>query len=203
MRTIVGLGNPGDEHARTRHNVGFAVVEELARRWGADFTRPRRGSRVARARFDGETVILVEPLTYMNCSGDALARLDADLRPLPAEMIVVHDDLDLACGRVAVKNGGGTGGHRGLASLIAWGGPEFVRVRVGIGRPSAEQDAVSFVLRPFRAEERSLIEDAIARAGDAVEAVLRQGVERAMNTFNTRQAEAPSDARSDSAGKSP
>lgn len=188
MRAVVGLGNPGEEYAGTRHNVGFMVVEELARRWGADFGRARRGSRVARARFRGAAVNLIEPLMYMNCSGDALARLDADLRPLAADMVVVHDDLDLECGRVAVKKGGGTGGHRGLASLVAWCGPDFVRTRIGIGRPPLGQEVATYVLRPFRTPERPIVEKAISRAADAVEAVLGAGVERAMSEFNVRPA---------------
>lgn len=140
---------------------------------------------------------LVEPLLYMNCSGEALARLDADLRPIAGEIVVVHDDVDLPCGRVALKKGGGTGGHRGLASLVAWGGPDFVRTRVGIGRPPAGHETAAFVLRPFRAEERPLIEEAILRAADAVESILTVGPERAMNSFNTRAA-----AAADSAGTS-
>ena len=188
MRTVVGLGNPGEEYVRTRHNVGFLVVEELARRWRTDFGRPRRGSRVARAQFDAQPVILVEPLTYMNCSGDALGRLDADLRPNPAEIVVVHDDLDLPCGRVAVKRGGGTGGHRGLASLVSWGGADFVRTRVGIGRPPVGQDPAAYVLRPFRSQELPVIEEAVQRAADAVETILTDGVERAMNRFNSKPA---------------
>jgi PTH1 family peptidyl-tRNA hydrolase len=186
MLAVVGLGNPGDEYARTRHNVGFRVVEELARRWGAAFGKARRGARVARARFSGKPVILVQPQTLMNCSAEAVARLDADIRPKPEEMVVVHDDIDLACGRVAVKRGGGTGGHRGLASLVAWGGPDFARTRVGVGRPPIGQEASAYVLRPFRAEERPKIEEAIRRAADAVEAILAIGVERAMNSFNVR-----------------
>ncbi len=192
MRTVVGLGNPGDEYAGTRHNVGFEVVERLARRRGVAFNRPRRGSRVARTSCAGTAVLLVEPLMFMNCSGDAMARLDADLRPAAAEMIVVHDDLDLACGRVAVKRGGGTGGHRGLASLVAWGGGDFARVRLGIGRPAAGEDVTGFVLRRFRRDERELIDAGLERAADAVEAILTDGVERAMNSFNTRPVAADS-----------
>ena len=186
MWLLVGLGNPGSEYARTRHNLGFMVLDELARRWGARFGRLRRGSRVARAHFNGEPVNLIEPLMFMNCSGDALARLDADLRPTPDEMIVVHDDLDLSCGRVAIKKGGGTGGHRGLASLVRWGGPDFVRARVGVGRPPAGQDPAVYVLRPFRSTELPVLERAIHRAADAVEAILSDGPERAMNAFNSR-----------------
>lgn len=198
MRAVVGLGNPGEEYARTRHNAGFLVLAELAYRWRVDFGKLRRGSRVARARFGSESVILVEPLTYMNCSGEALARLDADIRPDAGAMIVVHDDLDLSCGRVAIKVGGGTGGHRGLVSIAAWAGPEFVRVRLGIGRPPIGDDAAAFVLRPFRNEELPLIREAVCRAADAVEAILEKGAERAMSVFNVRRgAEAQTAERSE------
>ena len=188
MRVVVGLGNPGKEYVGTRHNAGFMVVDELARRWGVEFGKERRGARLARSRFAGEPVVLMQPLSFMNCSGDAVARMDADLRPSAGDLVVVHDDLDLAVGRVAVKRGGGTGGHRGLASLVAWGGPDFIRVRLGVGRPPANQDAAAFVLRPFRSEERTAIDGSVRRAADAVEAVLGEGVERAMSAFNSRPA---------------
>lgn len=188
MRVVVGLGNPGKEYAETRHNIGFLVVEELARRWNVSFAKERRGSRTTRVHVGGEAVLLMQPQTYMNCSGDAVARLDADFRPTPSDLIAVHDELDLPLGRVAVKRGGGTGGHRGLASLISWGGPDFVRVRVGIGRPPAGQDASAHVLRAFRPEERPSVDESVRRAADAVESVLQDGLERAMNKFNSRPA---------------
>lgn len=188
MRVVVGLGNPGKEYAETRHNVGFLVVEELARRWNVSFGKERRGSRTARAHIGAEAVLLMQPQTYMNCSGDAVARLDADLRPTPSDLIAVHDELDLPLGRVAVKRGGGVGGHRGLASLVSWGDSEFVRVRVGIGRPPAGQDASAYVLRAFRTEERGSIDESVRCAANAVESILLDGLERAMNKFNSRPA---------------
>jgi PTH1 family peptidyl-tRNA hydrolase len=188
MWVVAGLGNPGEVYEATRHNVGFAVVERLAARWGVSFGRPRRGSRVARANIRGQRVALVEPLTFMNCSGEALSGLDADLRPALSEVIVVHDDLDLALGRVSIKRGGGSGGHRGLVSIISWAGADLTRVRVGIGRPPLGHDPAGYVLRRFQPEELATAEEAIDRAADAVEMILSDGVERAMNACNRRPA---------------
>jgi peptidyl-tRNA hydrolase, PTH1 family len=185
MWSVVGLGNPGGEYEATRHNVGFLVVERLACRWEATFGPRQRGSRVALTQFRGQPILLVEPLMFMNCSGDALARLDPSLQVSADECIVVHDDLDLDYGRVAIKKGGGTGGHRGLASIVEWGGGDFIRVRIGIGRPE-NADAINYVLGEFTAEERSSLRATIERAADAVEGVLVDGVARAMNKFNMR-----------------
>jgi len=188
MRVVVGLGNPGSEYAETRHNIGFMVVDELCRRHGAVLGKERRGSRVARASLGAESVILVQPQTFMNCSGDSLARLDADLRPAPADLVVVHDELDVPLGRVALKRGGGTGGHRGLESVVRWAGPDFVRVRVGIGRPPTGRDVSDYVLRRFRDHERVVVAECVARAAEAVEAIVRDGLDRAMNSFNSMPA---------------
>jgi PTH1 family peptidyl-tRNA hydrolase len=184
MRVIVGLGNPGHRYAATRHNVGFAVLEELARRWRLPFGPTRHGGRLAPGLIDNEQVLLVEPQRYMNMSGPALS----ELQPLvsAAELIVVHDDLDIECGRIRVKRGGGTGGHRGIESIAEHYGPDFVRVRVGIGRPPAGEDPAAYVLSPFADAEREPITAAVARAADAVECIQRHGVEGAMNRFNTR-----------------
>lgn len=186
MRAVVGLGNPGAQYAATRHNAGFMVVERLARRWGTAFEPQRGVLRMARACRGGQAVLLIEPLMFMNSSGEALARLDPGLGVAANECVVVHDDLDLVCGRVAVKQSGGSGGHRGLESIMGCYGPEFVRVRVGIGPRPGDQDAVSFVLQPFASEEAALIDAAIQRAGDAVETIIADGVVQAMNRFNAR-----------------
>jgi len=188
MRSVVGLGNPGEEYAATRHNVGFMVVERLAHRWGDRFGAPRRGARLALARFRGQPILLVEPLMFMNCSGEALARIDLGVQLSPDECIVIHDDLDLRYGRVAIKRGGGSGGHRGLASIAAWGGTDFIRVRVGIGRPDQGRDVVDYVLEAFAPEERATLDEILERAGDAVETIVSEGVARAMNKFNSRSA---------------
>jgi len=182
MRAVVGLGNPGSRYAATRHNLGVCVVGELARRWRLTLGPVIEGNRIAHGCMDTEAILLVEPQMYMNRSGEALARLQP---PVDAgQLIAVHDDLDLECGRVRVKRGGGAGGHRGIESIAESYGPDFPRVRIGIGRPPLGGDVAEYVLSAFTEAERQPIEGAIARAADAVECILRHGVEIAMNRFN-------------------
>jgi PTH1 family peptidyl-tRNA hydrolase len=184
MRIVVGLGNPGSAYAGTRHNVGFAVIEELASRWQLPLGPVRRGARVAHGIVAGADTVLIEPQLHMNRSGDVLARLEPSVAA--AQLIVVHDDLDLDPGCVRVKCGGGTAGHRGLDSIVAHCGAEFTRVRVGIGRPPAGAEAVDYVLSPFDTSQHDVVSAALQCAADAVECVLREGEERAMNCFNVR-----------------
>jgi PTH1 family peptidyl-tRNA hydrolase len=172
---VVGLGNPGRSYERTRHNVGFLVADELARRHGGSWRRRKR-AEVAPVSLGFEEVALLKPTTYMNNSGAALAEHAAE------DLIVVHDDLDLPEGDVRVKVGGGAGGHNGLRSLIGRLGPDFVRVRVGIGRPPAAMNVTDYVLGRMS----SAVRDAVPRAADAVEAVIEDGPEAAMNRFNVR-----------------
>jgi peptidyl-tRNA hydrolase, PTH1 family len=184
MRIVVGLGNPGDEYAATRHNVGFMVVQELARRWQLSLEPIGRSAHLAQGVIAGEQTMLMEPQLYMNRSGAAVA----DVCPLavPSDLVVIHDDLDLEFGSVRVKRGGGTAGHRGLDSIAAYCGREFTRVRVGIGRPACGEEVVDYVLSAFPAEQHEAAAAAVARAADAVECVLRDGEEKAMNCFNVR-----------------
>jgi PTH1 family peptidyl-tRNA hydrolase len=172
---VVGLGNPGRSYERTRHNVGFLVADELARRHGGSWRRRKR-AEVAPVSLGFEEVALLKPTTYMNNSGAALAEHAAE------DLIVVHDDLDLPEGDVRVKVGGGAGGHNGLRSLIGRLGPDFVRVRVGIGRPPNAMNVTDYVLGRMS----SAVRDAVPRAADAVEAVIEDGPEAAMNRFNVR-----------------
>jgi PTH1 family peptidyl-tRNA hydrolase len=169
----VGLGNPGRSYERTRHNVGYLVADELARRHGGSW---RRKKKTEAAPVGLEDATLVKPTTFMNNSGSALAGYRAE------DLIVVHDDLDLEAGTVRVKVGGGAGGHNGLRSIIEHLGPEFVRVRVGIGRPPMGVTVTDYVLSRMDAAVR----DAVSRAADAVEAVVEEGPEAAMNRFNVR-----------------
>ncbi|GIW40485.1 MAG: peptidyl-tRNA hydrolase [Candidatus Binatia bacterium] len=196
MWTVIGLGNPGREYEGTRHNVGFEVVELLARRHAARWDRPRKGCRCASFGRGEKRVLLVEPLRYMNRSGEALSELfGADLPEL-SRTIVVHDDLDLELGRVRVKRAGGAAGHHGVESVAGFLGPDFVRVRVGVGRPEPGQDVVGFLLSPFEADERQVISESLDRAADAVEAIVDLGLEAAMNLYNRRTpASAPEEAR--------
>lgn len=189
MWLLAGLGNPGPEYASTRHNAGFWVLDRIAAAWSAALRTDRRAqAETAKATFGGEPLLLCKPLTYMNESGRAVAHL-ARYHGIPVERIlVVHDDLDLPCGAVRLKRGGGTGGHHGLDSIAARLGPGFGRVRIGIGRPDAAgPDAVvRWVLGAPRPSERADLDQAVARAVEAIEAVLTQGWEAAMNVYNRR-----------------
>ena len=181
---VVGLGNPGPEYDQTRHNAGFAAVALLARRHGAPLRRAGNGE-LARTRLGPDEVLLLRPLTYMNVSGEAVGPVARRHAIEPAHVLVVHDDMDLAAGRLRLRPGGGSGGHRGVASIVAKLGTDAVpRVRVGIGRPPAGQDAVEFVLGAVGPDERPSWEAAITRAADAVEVVCRVGLEAAMARFN-------------------
>ena len=183
MHVVVGLGNPGKTYADTRHNVGFLVVAELARRWRWQLGPAQHGLRMSEGRIGDEAVMLVEPQTYMNRSGDPVAAL-SDVRD--RDLIVIHDDLDLGLGRIRVKFGGGTAGHHGLDSVVEYFGTGFTRVRVGVGRPYEGADTVSFVLSKFTLEELEVVNEAVHDAADAVECILREGTSAAMNRFNAQ-----------------
>jgi len=180
---VVGLGNPGPEYADTRHNVGFRVVELLATRAGGGrFSRHKSNADVLEGRLAGRRVVLAKPRTYMNVSGGPVAGL---VRYYGGELVVVHDDLDLGFGVVRLKQGGGEGGHNGLRSISgSLGTKDYLRVRFGIGRPPGRQDPADFVLRDFSSAERKDLGYHVDRAADAVEALVRAGLEAAQNEFN-------------------
>lgn len=188
MRLVVGLGNPGRRYRGTRHNVGFRVVELLARRWGVSFREEGR-VEVAQARVAGQAVLLAKPLIYMNLSGEAVAELVRRRGIATDQVLVVYDDMDLPAGTLRVRARGRAGGHRGMASVLeALGTLEVPRVRVGIGRPGG--DAVDHVLSRFSPEEEPVVAEAVERAAEAVETALAEGIERAMERFNRRTAPA-------------
>ena len=184
MKLVVGLGNPGARYRKTRHNVGFMVVDRLAVRWGIALGGRRHETELGVGTVAGVRTVLAKPQTFMNASGEAVAKLRRAYRLEPAAIIAVYDDLDLVVGRVRVRGSGGAGGHRGVASLIAAIGASFARVRVGIGRPAGGVDPVEFVLESFTPAERPLIEGAVECAAESVESLLRDGLERTMNVFN-------------------
>lgn len=186
MKLVVGLGNPGREYDKTRHNVGFEVLDELVRRTGATL---RRGWTVpawsGKAELEGKNVLLIKPSTFMNRSGQAVAAAARKRGLGPADVIVVLDDLELPRGQIRIRKKGGAGGHKGLRSVIeVLGTEDFTRVRVGVGPRPAGEDLVDHVLARFTAEERREVEKAVEVAADAVAAVVRDGVEKAMNEFN-------------------
>ncbi len=187
---ILGLGNPGPEYAGNRHNVGFMVVDLIARRIGAKFGRHRKAvADVAEGRLglgvDAPRLVLAKPLTYMNLSGGPAASL-RQFYKIPIERtIAIHDELDIPYGTIRLKSGGGEGGHNGVRSLArSLGGKEFLRVRVGIGRPPGRQDPADFVLHDFTATERKELDFVVDRAADAVVAIIVQGLEPAQNAFH-------------------
>jgi peptidyl-tRNA hydrolase, PTH1 family len=182
---VVGLGNPGPEYAETRHNVGARVAELLADRVGGRFSRHKAQADVLEGRLAGRPVVLARPRTYMNVTGGPVAGLLRYYSVDPAELVVVHDDLDLPFGVVRLKRGGGEGGHNGLRSISASiGTKDYLRVRFGIGRPPGRQDPADFVLKRFSATERKEVEFAVDLAADAVEALLADGLEPAQNRFH-------------------
>ena len=186
MALVVGLGNPGPGYARTRHNVGWRVLERLVGRWDARPAARHDAWQAWRAERRGRTVDLMAPLTYMNASGEALAAWRDRHGLDPAEMLVVVDDVYLPVGSLRMRVAGSSGGHRGLESLEAVVGREFARLRVGVGAAAEAAALREHVLDEFDEDERTLVDEAIERAADAVECWLDEGALAAMNRFNRR-----------------
>ena len=185
---VVGLGNPGPEYAKHRHNVGFMVVELLAGRMGVTFSRSRKAVALAaegRLGLGGPRLVLAKPLTYMNLAGGAVVGL-ANFYKVPVEQIIaVHDELDIGYGTLRLKRGGGEGGHNGLRSMSqSLASKDYVRVRFGIGRPPGRQDPADYVLSDFSTVERKELEFLVDRAADATEAVITRGLEWAQNAYH-------------------
>jgi PTH1 family peptidyl-tRNA hydrolase len=186
LKLIAGLGNPGPEYHNTRHNAGFQLVEELARRHEATFRQePRHQGQVARVSIGGEDLWLIKPMTFMNRSGGPVRSLAAFYKVPLESLLVAYDELDFPPGTVRLKEGGGAGGHNGLKDLIAQLGDAFWRLRIGIGHPGDKAAVVNYVLgRPGGADAR-LIEDAVRAAADIIPVLLTQGPDRAMKQLHT------------------
>ena len=183
---VVGLGNPGTEYARTRHNVGAEVVELLARRHRATLRKGKERALVDEVGIEGKRVALAVPLTYMNDSGDAVRLLAHRYGVEPEQIIVVQDELDLPTAALKLKAGGGLAGHNGLRSIKAHVHSDaFLRVRIGVGKPVSKEQGAGHVLNKFSKSERVEIDVTVEQAADAVEAIVRDGIETAMNQFNT------------------
>ncbi|MFD4456880.1 aminoacyl-tRNA hydrolase [Nocardia sp. NPDC058480] len=183
---VVGLGNPGPEYERTRHNVGFLVADVLAERVGGRFAvHKKSGADLLQARLDGRQILIAKPRTYMNLSGRPVAALAKFFSVPVDQVIVVHDELDLPFGTLRLKQGGGEGGHNGLRSISqALTTKEYVRTRIGIGRPPGRQDPADYVLKPFSAPERKEVPVIVEQAADAVELLLKVGLEAAQNNLH-------------------
>jgi PTH1 family peptidyl-tRNA hydrolase len=185
LTLIVGLGNPGREHVGNRHNAGFQCIDHLAEAHGMSFTRRQARARVAQGEIGGRRVLLVKPQTFMNVSGEAVGQLARFYKIAPADVLVLYDDLDLPLGTIRLRPDGGSGGHRGMRSIIQHLGTEdFPRLRLGIGRPPGQMDPVDYVLSDFTADERAEMELAFEQAITAVVCFLDEGIDAAMNAFN-------------------
>lgn len=182
---IVGLGNPGREYRATRHNIGFMLLDRLAERLGASFSRLESKALVTKAEHDGRRIVLAKPQTFMNLSGQAVSSL-IHFYKIPLEnLMVVYDDVDLPLGTLRVRPGGGSAGQKGMASIIVrLGSQDFPRLRLGIGRPPGRMDAAAYVLQEFSANESEMLDQTLGRGADAVLTFVTQGLEAAMNQFN-------------------
>jgi PTH1 family peptidyl-tRNA hydrolase len=186
LHLIVGLGNPGAEYARTRHNAGFLLVEKLAERWRARWALEKKfNARVARAESGERRVVLCEPQTFMNLSGEAVAAVIKFYQIAAAQMLVIVDDADLPLGQLRLRERGSSGGHHGLESIEKHlGTREFARLRIGIGRLDGAREISNFVLGKFGPDEMKLAEKVLTTAGDQAETWLTAGIQKAMNQFN-------------------
>ncbi|MBL8073253.1 MAG: aminoacyl-tRNA hydrolase [Nitrospira sp.] len=187
MRLLVGLGNPGKAYAQTRHNVGMWAIERAAARWSIRLS-PRGNAQRGSGRLGRELIELAGLLDWMNCSGPPVKGLLREFALTPNELIVIHDDLDLEPGRLRIKLAGGYGGHNGIKSLIeALGTPQFIRLKIGVGRPAPGQDSADYVLEPVTRDELAVFEPCLERAVDALECLIHRGPDVAMNQFNVRE----------------
>ena len=188
LRIIVGLGNPGRDYAETRHNVGFMVLDRLARRFGAEWKpdKARKGELAA-----GPGVLLIKPQTFMNCSGECVGPIMRYYKFEPEQVLVIYDDISFPVGTMKLRSSGSAGGHNGMKSLIAHlGGEKFPRIRVGIGAPG-QKEMVGHVLGKFAPDERPLLEECLAKAEEAAVLMMREGFQAAANKFNVKKEKKP------------
>lgn len=190
MKLVAGLGNPGKEYASTKHNLGFLAVDEIARRAGIDLTKKKFRGSYGEGVISGERLILLKPETYMNRSGEAVSEAAVFYNISPPDIIVIHDEMDLPSGTVRVKAGGGSAGHNGIRSIVERiGSPDFVRIRMGIGKPGEKSKGATHVLSKFGSGESDAVKMSVETAADAVFELIENGLERTMNKFNVRSAE--------------
>ena len=187
MILIAGLGNPGKEYSSSRHNVGFIVVDEIAKRLGISLKKKSFGSLFAEALLEEQQLMLLKPQTYMNLSGDAVSEAVEFFKIPLKNVIVVHDEIDLPLGSIKIKTRGGSAGHKGVQSIInCLGDGGFVRVRIGIGKPIQKSEVVGHVLSGFEKEKKKIMENMVVRAADAVLEIILRGLESTMNKFNRK-----------------
>ena len=187
MILVVGLGNPGKQYTQTKHNVGFLVVDELGKRVGIDISKDKFQSLCGEGFLQDNKLLLIKPQTYMNRSGDAVLSASNFYKIAPENIIVVHDEMDISLGRIMIRPGGGSAGNNGIKSVISnLGTKDFIRVRIGIGKPSERTDGANHVLSGFSKSESTTVEDSIQTASDAVLEIINNGLQSAMNKYNTK-----------------
>lgn len=185
MKLVVGLGNPGKRYERTRHNVGFLIIDQFTSRNGIKVKSRRCNALVGEWSTHGEAIVFAKPQTYMNHSGASVRALLRSYHATPADVVVIYDDLDLPFGRIRVRPKGSAGGHRGVASIMeSLAGAPFCRIRIGVGRPPAGMDPADYVLEPFSSQESGELDGVYSRAVEALMCLLEEGPERAMAQFN-------------------
>lgn len=185
MKLIAGLGNPGRSYSRHRHNAGFLVIDQLAQRHGMNVSKRSFGALTASGIIAGESVLLAKPQTYMNLSGESVVSLLRYYKLEADSLIVVHDDIDIDCGRIKLAKNAGSAGHNGVSSIIeALGHKDFIRVRVGVGRPPEEMDGADYVLSPIPASEEEIMAKAFAQASSAIEMIISEGLTKAQQEYH-------------------
>ena len=185
MYIIVGLGNPGDKYEKTRHNVGFNVIDLLAKEYSIDVSKIKHKALIGEGRVGTEKVILVKPMTYMNLSGESIREAMDFYRVDPQQILVIYDDMDLEKGIIKIRKKGGAGSHNGMKSVIKeLGTEEFPRIRVGIGKPEGPYDKINYVIGHIPNEEYEVLKQGINQATKGVTAILTQGIDVAMNQYN-------------------
>lgn len=187
MKVIVGLGNPGRKYSKTRHNLGFMVIDDIASSYNIRIDRKGFDALWGEGFIEGEKVILVKPQTYMNLSGKSVSRILKGNKADVSDLIIIADDMDLGLGKIRIRSRGSAGGHKGLKSTIDYiGNVNFIRIRMGIGRPECDEEAEDYVLSPFKKSETSVVTEMMSSAVNAVTTIIKYGITLAMNRFNTR-----------------
>ena len=188
LRMVVGLGNPGETYAKTRHNTGFMVVDKLSDAFSIALDKQKFDARFGIGLVNGVKIVLAKPMAYMNRSGPQIQKIAGYFRILCEDILVVHDDIDLVFGRLKIKEKGGDGGHKGVRSIMdAFGGGDFTRLRIGVGQPDAERGASDYVLGKFTLEEKKVLSQIITSAKDAIVTILCKGTKEGMNRFNNKR----------------
>lgn len=190
MKLIVGLGNPGLRYAHNRHNIGFMCINHFAKMQGIRLDSKQGQARIGTGEINGEKIVLARPQTFMNASGESVSRLVKKFKMEPDNLIVIHDDLDLPLGKIRIRLGGSSGGHKGIESIInELSNQDFIRVRIGIGRPddadeASEADVIDYVLNDFSPDEKEVTSEVMPRINEAILCLLNEGLTAAMNKYN-------------------